>query len=99
MAQYELASRNCSNHALEHRVGLCHERPVPGIKRPFTGGAGPPVARGQYIQQRDLTNAVRMVKRQAMRGARPPVVTGQEKAVITERAPRIAWRLTIRTAF
>src|SRR5207244_4200760 len=85
MAQHELASRNCSNHALEHLVWLRHERPVPGIKRPFTGSVAPHVARGQYVQQRDLIYAIRMVKRQPMGCARSPVVTGHEKAVISER--------------
>ena len=49
----------------------------------------PHVARGQDVQQRDLAHAVWMVERQAMRGARAPVVTGQEEAIVAERGHHV----------
>src|SRR5437016_13395091 len=62
---------------------------MPGIQRPFTGGVAPHVARGQYVQQCNLTYMIRMVKRQAMGCARSPVVTGQEKALMPERGHHV----------
>src|SRR5438093_12276270 len=62
---------------------------MPGIQRPFTGGVAPHVARGQYVQQCNLTYMIRMVKRQAMGCARSPVVTGQEKALMSERGHHV----------
>src|SRR5207249_4719367 len=84
MAQHEFASRNRSNHALEHLVRLRHKRPVPGIQRPFTRRVRPYVACGQYVQQRDFTHALRMIQRQTMGRARSPVMTGHKKTVISE---------------
>src|SRR5439155_23561142 len=89
VAQHELTSRNRGDHALEHLVRLRHERPVPGIQRPFTGSVAPHVARRQYVQKRDFTDAIRMVKRQSMSCARSPVVAGQKKAVITQRGHHV----------
>src|SRR5204863_8826995 len=53
--------------------------------RPFTGRVAPHVARRQYVQKRDFTDAIRLVQRQPMSCARSPVVAGQKKAVITQR--------------
>src|SRR5438093_161668 len=89
VAQDELPSRNRRDHALEHLVGLCHERPMPRVQRPLARGVAPHVARRENVEQGDLAHAVGMVQRQPMRGARSAVVPRKKEAVMAERGHHV----------